>query len=1138
MTARALPLDQDARTVIERALDRNLFVEAGAGTGKTTALVRRVVRLVATGHLAEIRQLAAITFTEAAAAELRDRIRTALEVAADPASPSDLDDAGRDRCRHAAAHIDEAVITTLHGFAQRILAEHPVAARLPPAFEVDEGIPAELEFVRRWQAFVDELVGDPELTEVLRVGATLDLLLPRLAEVARALKDRWDRLAPPPPAAGGPGVDLGAVATGAAAVLAAYDAVAELHAPHAGADDGLAVHVEEHVLPLRDALADAAATGDPLEILRVLDTAELPTAGNRGLATRWGSDKATIKELLAEARDRARGLLDGLRTQVIARLTPELVRFTLEWADERRRSGRLHFHDLLVLARDLLWRDAGVRRALAQRWSVLVVDEFQDTDPLQVELVFALAAADPDRLPATWQDIELGPGRVLVVGDPKQSIYRFRGADPGLWNRTRALFGEEGVVGLTQNFRSVQPVLDWVNRVFEQLIGAGDGDVQPSYAALTPHRTTLDAGHQVLFIGGPSTDRAATVRLREAEEIALAVTTLRASGHQVVDDRPGAAPGACRPMRYDDVAVLVPTRAPIGALERALDDHDIPYRIESRSLVWRTDAVREVLNLLTAADNPADDVAVVAALRSPAFACTDPELLEWRTAGGRWDHTAPAPASLPPDHPVAAAMATLRAWHDERHWQPVDAIVDRVIAERRLIELTMAQRRPRDHWRRLRFVADQARAFVEAGGASLSEFLSWAALQVEEGAAAVETVVAEPDDDAVRVLTVHGAKGLEFPVVVLAGLANGRSPTLTDVAWTDAGPEVMVTAYGGGRRFATAGWADATQDARAFDEAEAIRLLYVAATRARDTLIVSLHHPRRVSGSLIARLYPVVAGTQEQWAPSPPPAPLALFRPDTPPPRTAAARAAWRSGHEAALAAARRGLAVSPTGLAHGGPDGPGGPDEPDDDAAPPAGPEPPAGDHPVEAALGARPAGRGGTAVGRAVHRVLEHVDLGGTGPIDPAAIAALAAGAAAAEGLPAGDAATVAELAASALGSAALTEARRAGRFWREVPLVVPVGDRVLEGFVDLLYERPGGSLVVVDWKTDRARTPQEIDRSLARYRTQGAAYALALGAATGRPVAEVRFVFCRSGGEPAVERTITDLASARAEVEAMVR
>ncbi|MGH9139304.1 MAG: PD-(D/E)XK nuclease family protein, partial [Acidimicrobiales bacterium] len=176
----------------------------------------------------------------------------------------------------------------------------------------------------------------------------------------------------------------------------------------------------------------------------------------------------------------------------------------------------------------------------------------------------------------------------------------------------------------------------------------------------------------------------------------------------------------------------------------------------------------------------------------------------------------------------------------------------------------------------------------------------------------------------------------------------------------------------------------------------------------------------------------------------------------------------------------------------------------------------------------------RGGTAVGRAVHGVLETIDLRGSAPIDEDAVATLASRFAVAENIP--DAAdTVAELAQSALGSKALREARASGRLWREVPVVAPVGDRLVEGYVDLLYETADGDLVVVDWKTDRARSESEIDAALGRYRLQGAGYALAVATVTGRPVNCCRFVFCRPGR--AVERDIVDLEAAVGEARSLL-
>ena len=345
----------------------------------------------------------------------------------------------------------------------------------------------------------------------------------------------------------------------------------------------------------------------------------------------------------------------------------------------------------------------------------------------------------------------------------------------------------------------------------------------------------------VVVVGSCVPDaRAIELREQEAEDLARLIVTMKVESWPVSDDR---ADDGWRPTRFDDVAILVPTRTPLRQLERALDRHDVPYRIESRSLVWATDAVREVLSILTAIDDPGDGVAVVAALRSPGL-----RVLRRRPARveARRRPVGPPERAARGDRRRPSGRrghgARWRAITRERGDVPVNALVERVIRERKLVELTFVQRRPRDHWRRLRFVVDQARAFVEAGGASLGDFVSWAQLQTDENATVIETPAPEPDDDAVRILTIHGSKGLEFPIVVLAGLSSrpqhvpGRR-----CSYGDAGPEVAVGPKGPPVRHArgSTALAEAASDA---DEHEAKRLLYVAATRARDHLAISLHH--------------------------------------------------------------------------------------------------------------------------------------------------------------------------------------------------------------------------------------------------------------------------------------------------------
>ncbi|MEJ7844799.1 MAG: UvrD-helicase domain-containing protein, partial [Acidimicrobiales bacterium] len=1078
-------LDGDARQLVATALDRSLFVEAGAGTGKTTALVGRIVRLVATGRVREVSGLVAITFTEAAAAELRDRIREALEAAA---ASGDLPPSERERCATAVRRIDEASITTLHGFAQRILAEHPLEAGLPPGFEVEEGIAAELANESRWAKLRDSLLGDPDLEADLELGLALGLTLHQLHDVTRLLHDRWDRLrgaspAPVAPATLDPTIALAEVEAAVAIAVGRTDI---------DFDDKLMQAVGGEAARWAAGLREAVETDDQQGVARLLAAAPL-TGWKGGSAKVWGADdKALVRAHMEAGITAAVEMVTAARRAVLERVLPRLVADTLAAADARRRAGRLHFHDLLVLARDLLWADdPTVRRTLAGRIDVVLVDEFQDTDPLQIEVVAALAGVDTTVLPARWEDVRLAPGRVMVVGDPKQSIYGFRGADITLWAKARDVFDPVDIVALTRNFRTVPRILDWVNATFAGLL-AGRDDLQPGYVALDAHRQHIGPDLPVVVVGGPAEGvRAPEVRAREATELSRVVAAMKA-GALPVDDP--AAPGGSRSVRFDDVAVLVPSRTPIGALERALDAADIPYRIESRSLVWATDVVRELLAVLRAVEDPSDAVAVVAALRSPGFGCSDDDLASWRRAGGRWDPRADPPADVAADDPVARGLAGLRRLHDRRWWVPVDELADTVVRELRLVALTLVQQRPRDHHRRLRFVVDQAGAFVEAGGRSLAAFLRWAALQEEQGATAVEVVVPEHDDDAVRILTVHGSKGLEFPVVILAGLGTRPPVGGARVLWGGHGAEVAFGAKA--RRFATGGFdalADVAVDA---DVAESHRLLYVAATRARDHLVVSCHH-KQGEHCHAATLYTLCAARTELWRPAVVPEELPLFAVDEHPvpPDPVVAVAAARAVATAVAAAGRRPGSVAPTPIP-----------APaaallrqshakclildDDDEAMVTAEE---GDGATPGAPplvdGPGPPRRGGTAVGRAVHGVLQTVGFAGARPVPDDEVGALAVALAAAEG-GAAAAATVAALARSALASGAVTEAR-AGRWWRELAISAPAGDRLVEGYVDLLYETDGGDLVVVDYKTDRLNGPDAAAAAVARYRLQAAAY-----------------------------------------------
>jgi ATP-dependent exoDNAse (exonuclease V) beta subunit len=1122
--------DEETRELIRTGLDLTQFVEAGAGTGKTTALVARVLELVCSGT-ATLGHIAAITFTEAAAAELRDRVYEALERVAggsdgagDPSGDGAAD--RRARARAALDEIDGAAISTLHGFAQRILTTHPFEAGLPPVFDVlDEGRSA-LAFDDRWDGFVDRILDDPALEDALGRLVVCGVTIPHLRKVAEQCNQNWDLLVhldrQPPP--------LAPVA--AAAVLGPLDEAARRSTDCVSADDLLARHLDG-LTGFRSALH---ASGSELETLQLLVDAPLLTSKG-GKAANWTSPVQEVRDLLAQAKAARLALIAGVASSALSNLMPAIRALTLEGAEARRKEGRLEFHDLLVWALELVRNRPDVRVQLHHEYQRLLIDEFQDTDPIQAELAVRIAnGSGSDDVGVPWIDLPVEAGRLFFVGDPKQAIYRFRRADIGLFLAVRRRYLADRLA-LTDNFRSVPGILDWLNSVFGRLLGDGDEGVQPAYEALHPRRQPLESptggSPPVVLLGQAAGDGGVDqVRRAEAEEIALTIVRVRDEGWPV---GPEASPA-----RLSDMTVLLPARTGLAFLQEALDSHGIPYRLGASSLVYEAVEVSELLTLLRAVDDPTDQVSVVAALRSAYLGCGDDDLVAHRRAGGGWDYRAGAPAGRPDDDPVVEAMALLDELHRQRWWRDVSGLVELVLERCGLFELALDERRHRDLWRRLRFVADQARQFADAYGGDLRRFLAWVELQRRDDVRAVEVVLPEEDDDAVQVMTVHGAKGLEFPVVFLAGLSRVRTaPSDVSVLWGAEGPEVKIK---GDLR--TDGHAELAAREEVMERAQDLRLLYVAATRARDLLVVSLHHkvgsachaatlaPLCEADPVRSRRLRTLAPTTSPTTSPAPPAPDRADRAgrgSADPADSPELRERWIEGRAELLAAGSRPRTLAASTVAALGREAgrlDGGPD-----SVRPTVSEAAKDDLDVD--LPAWRRGRAGTSIGRAVHAVLQAVDLGtGAGLEDLSAEQAVAEGVVGREG-------EIAALVRAALGSDVITRAAAGGRYWRELYVGAPVGDGVdapvVEGFIDLLVEGDDG-FTVVDYKTDTVQGEEEIGRAAERYRLQGATYALALERALGRPVARCVFLFLRAPSV-AEEREVPDLRSAMDEVVGLV-
>ena len=1078
MTTRRLD-DQQERERIEQRLDETLFVEAGAGTGKTHELVQRIANLIASGEV-QAQEIAAITFTERAAAELYDRVLEELDRRREQET-----DAERQRFfTEASNQLDQAAIETLHAFAGRILRLHLIEAGLPPGFQIMDESQSRLNFSDRWLQALDQMLEDEALAEPLLALFDAGVELHDIEAVARLLHEDWDRT-------GAETAEPDAVRADPAKFFHALEALVDSARHCSDPTDKLFARLQEY-RPYLHELRKCEREPGRLVRLLALDRPSF-RVGNVGRKASWGGDVDSVRQAVAQV-DSDRALL---RSQIVqeswAPIFNALRQFVLDYADERRRLGTLGFQDLLVRASRLLSSNQEVAASLHRRFKRLLIDEFQDNDPLQTQIIDGITQGDA--------------GRAFFVGDPKQSIYRFRRADIRQFNAVKAA-QRDGLTRLSQNFRSTPGVTEFVNAVFKPMMEEGQGD-QAEWDDLHAFRESIGGDRvAVTVIGDAYPGPIGRTKAREADALARIIADITESGWQIFDK----AANGVRRARFADTAVLVPTRTGLTHLLPALERRNIPYRLESRSLVYNSREVRDLLNLLHAIEDPTDQVSLVAALHSTAFACADDDLFRWSEAGGRWDYREPRPADIPPGDPVAESMAWLRGVAERRWERSVSELVGQVIRERRLLELSVLERQPREVWARYRFLHDQARAFCDSGGSTLSEFLAWAQHQADADTRVIESIVPEEDHDAVRIMTVHAAKGLEFPIVVFAGLNSPPRAQAPPLLWTSGHPEVQLR-----KGLSTPGFEEAWEREKELIEQEYVRRNYVAATRARDHLIVSLYRKQtkgegKTDAAKIDRILKLVDAPCRRLDPEEIPTPPPPSAEPTPPPPPAEEelrrRERWLAERQAAVRRYQALPRESATGISRRPYDGPRHEEaperpnlEPDDDLPP-------------------WRRGRAGTSIGRAVHAVLQVVDIEQP---DEAEIRTAAHAQASAEALAGRAADSVNRLAQRAVRSPIVREAVRASRYWRELYAAAEIDGVLLDGFIDLLFEQPDGDLVVVDYKTDALRPGEAVDEAVLRYQDQVAAYALILQESLGRRVDRGVLYFL----EPDDAHIVSDLA-----------
>ena len=637
--------DLAARTTALTAIDRSLLVEAGAGSGKTSIIAGRVAVLLASGIAPK--HIAAITFTEFAASELVIRIDRFVQALAKGTVPPDLVSAfpkgiSKEQLKNlevARRALDQLTCTTIHGFAQALIKPYPVDANIDPGADIVDPAEADLAFNEQFEAWLkgqlSEAVGDGIVAELVLCDETMALTLVR--EVAQFLKANRDAR----PANGR--WQKSAVRDFADSVKVLGKEFGEYSFSETDTGDR-----HDAFAALAKILASPELAKDSPSVSALIGVLWLPTpdacftksGGMRQLKTKGKWEKAAVAagqpkqdgseahaavdELYQQCHATYAVLTSAAAGELLARLVSSMDGLMKQWRDYKRAAALLDFDDLLYTARDLLRGHEPVRQALANRFRHVLVDEFQDTDPLQIDILWRLCGEPPKDGNKDPLARPLRPGALFLVGDPKQAIYRFRGADMNAYLAARAAIGEKSILKITANFRSLKPILDFVNAKFALALSEAQG--QPGFTELS---STCDAPKKTLTVAAidvtTGVDKPTAPMLRDAEANRIAELCNRLVGNWIVRD---PKTKTMRPCELGDIALLAPVGTDLWRFEEALEALGIPVSTQAGKGFFRRQEIQDLIALTRTLADSRDTLALGALLRGPLVGLTETELLD------------------------------------------------------------------------------------------------------------------------------------------------------------------------------------------------------------------------------------------------------------------------------------------------------------------------------------------------------------------------------------------------------------------------------------------------------------------------------------------------------------------------------
>jgi ATP-dependent exoDNAse (exonuclease V) beta subunit len=835
--------DLDARKRALTDFESNMLVEAAAGTGKTSLMAARVAMMIAAGI--DPAKIAAITFTEPAASELEARIRWTIDELRHGRLPPALSGvlslplgkAARTQLDAAAPRIGEITATTIHGFCQGILRSHGIDAALDPGSRVVDQTIADALFDEVLAAWLKEMLapGDDQNGPVVVLAKDDPLgVVERIRELADLRRKHRSATVPAPDFSTRPDRTF----------ADAVSAFSRWHA--AGPEETWTADLITDLQRLAAFFEGDHANGGFSALWRLTQPPRISMMRKKSIDLLPYDRMRFWRQALGETDGRRRGqeaaeryeevraayrtLIGSIAQSLVHELATHLTGVIEAYDRRKREAAVLDFDDLLRQARALIYENPDIRAWLAGRYAYLLVDEFQDTDPVQAEIVFCIAARSQ---PETWSSALLRPGALFLVGDPKQAIYRFRGADVESYALAKSVIAkaENGcLLAVTANFRSRPEIIAHVNRVFQDVL---EKEGQPGFVPLAPTLALPPlpfAAAAKLTIDVPRDANAE--EQREAEAAAVAELCARLIGALKICGPDGTE----RYLRAGDIALLAPTHRDLWRYERALEGRRIAVASQAGHALFRRQELQDVLVLIRAIADPLDTLAFGALMRGPVVGLRDEDLLDITGAlspdqDGRRRfqlRTPPDEVTSPLARDILVKLQALNRLAAELTPMQLAAFA----IERLNLRVIMAARHGQRNARALAnldAIVELARPYNVAGlrAFALDLYRGWQSKRRHpEGRV-------DASEDSVEIVTMHSAKGLEWPVVITVNSSSGfKSQDQFVYRQSD---DTIHWIVGG---IEPPAFAAAREEEEFREVRQRERLWYVATTRARDLLVI------------------------------------------------------------------------------------------------------------------------------------------------------------------------------------------------------------------------------------------------------------------------------------------------------------